>query len=294
MLKVANGQSHVPDVDGQTCAQTRPRRSRQATSSRAARPRRPTRSPKGQAFATTPAAGSRAPQGSPITVFISSGPSQRAAAERARRARPARRSTTSQSPGFVVAVAEGRSSATRRRTTSSSRSRPSGGRPRRAGSTVHDPGRQVLAERPDLRRPAGIDMTEVVRLRVAVLSGGRSSEHEVSLASGLSVAAALDPERYDVVGVTIERDGSWQLEAPAAEGERLALDPGSNSRSVIPRAGGTLSQARAVGQIDVVVPDAARPLRRGRHPAGHAGDARACPTSARACWRRRSRWTRRW
>ncbi len=97
-------------------------------------------------------------------------------------------------------------------------------------------------------------MSEVVRLRVAVLSGGRSSEHEVSLASGASVAAALDPDRYDVVGVTIEKDGSWQLDAPAAEGERLALDPGSNSRSVIPRAGGTLSQARAVGQIDIVVP----------------------------------------
>ena len=97
-------------------------------------------------------------------------------------------------------------------------------------------------------------MSEVDRLRVAVLTGGRSSEHEISIASGASVAAALDPDRYDVVGVTIDRDGSWQLEAPAAEGERLALDPGSNSRSVIPRAGGTLSQARAVGQIDVVVP----------------------------------------
>jgi D-alanine-D-alanine ligase len=97
-------------------------------------------------------------------------------------------------------------------------------------------------------------VSEVVRLRVAVLSGGRSSEHEVSIASGQSVAAALDPDRYDVVGVTIERDGSWQLDAPAAEGERLALDPGSDSRSVIPRAGGTLSQARAVGAIDVVVP----------------------------------------
>ncbi len=97
-------------------------------------------------------------------------------------------------------------------------------------------------------------MSEVVRTRVAVLSGGRSSEHEISLASGASVAAALDPDRYDVIGVTIDRDGSWQLEAAAAEGERLALDPGSNSRSVIPRAGGTLSQARAVGQIDVVIP----------------------------------------
>ena len=136
-------------------------------------------------------------------------------------------------------------------------------------------------------------MSEVVKLRVAVLSGGRSSEHEISIASGASVAAALDPDRYEVVGVTIDRDGSWQLEAPAAEGERLALDPGSNSRSVIPRAGGTLSQARAVGQIDVVVP-----MLHG--PYGEDGTCRACsrcstyPTSAPASWPRRSPWTRPW
>jgi D-alanine-D-alanine ligase len=97
-------------------------------------------------------------------------------------------------------------------------------------------------------------MTELAPLRVLVLAGGRSSEHDISVASGASVSAALDPDRYDVVGVTIGRDGTWQLEEPAAEGERLALDPGSSSRSVIPRAGGTLSQVRAVGPIDVVIP----------------------------------------
>ncbi|MGH3141301.1 MAG: D-alanine--D-alanine ligase A, partial [Gaiellales bacterium] len=87
-----------------------------------------------------------------------------------------------------------------------------------------------------------------------VLSGGRSSEHEISIGSGESVSAALDPVKYDVVGVTISREGAWQLEEPAAEGERLALDPGSSSNSVIPRAGGTLSKVRAVGPIDVVIP----------------------------------------
>ena len=81
-------------------------------------------------------------------------------------------------------------------------------------------------------------MTEVAPLRVIVLSGGRSSEHEISIGSGESVSAALDPARYEVVGVTISREGAWQLEEPAAEGERLALDPGSSSNSVIPRAGG--------------------------------------------------------
>jgi D-alanine-D-alanine ligase len=97
-------------------------------------------------------------------------------------------------------------------------------------------------------------MTEVAPLRVIVLAGGRSSEHEISIASGESVMAALDPARYEVVGVTISREGAWQLEEPAAEGERLALDPGSSSNSVIPRAGGTLSKVRAVGPIDVVIP----------------------------------------
>ena len=52
------------------------------------------------------------------------------------------------------------------------------------------------------------------RLRVALLAGGRSSEHEISLASARSVLAALDPARYDVVSVAIGRDGCWAL-APA-------------------------------------------------------------------------------
>jgi len=49
------------------------------------------------------------------------------------------------------------------------------------------------------------------RLRVAVLLGGRSSEHEISLASARSVIDALDPERYDTVTVEIGRDGRWEL-----------------------------------------------------------------------------------
>jgi D-alanine-D-alanine ligase len=49
------------------------------------------------------------------------------------------------------------------------------------------------------------------RLRVAVLAGGRSSEHEISLASARSVFESLDPEEYDVVTVAIGRDGRWEL-----------------------------------------------------------------------------------
>jgi D-alanine-D-alanine ligase len=49
------------------------------------------------------------------------------------------------------------------------------------------------------------------RTRVAVIMGGRSSEHEISVASARSVLDALDPERYEATTVEIGRDGRWQL-----------------------------------------------------------------------------------
>lgn len=47
-------------------------------------------------------------------------------------------------------------------------------------------------------------------IRAAVIGGGRNGEHDVSLASAASVAAALDPARYEVVRLTIGRDGQWR------------------------------------------------------------------------------------
>ena len=49
------------------------------------------------------------------------------------------------------------------------------------------------------------------RLRVAVLYGGRSGEHEVSLASAAAVFANLDRKKYEPVGVRLEKDGRWIL-----------------------------------------------------------------------------------
>ncbi|RZI84498.1 MAG: D-alanine--D-alanine ligase [Microbacterium sp.] len=51
-----------------------------------------------------------------------------------------------------------------------------------------------------------------MRTRVAVIGGGQNCEHEVSLASAASVAAALDPDRYDVVRLTIEQTGDWSVD----------------------------------------------------------------------------------
>ncbi len=49
------------------------------------------------------------------------------------------------------------------------------------------------------------------KIRVGLVFGGRSGEHEVSLASATSVMANLDKEKYDVVPIGITKEGSWLL-----------------------------------------------------------------------------------
>jgi D-alanine-D-alanine ligase len=84
------------------------------------------------------------------------------------------------------------------------------------------------------------------RVRVAVIAGGRSSEHEISVASARSVVGALDPERYETVVVEIDRAGRWELasgreELPAAGVETLPVVANS-------------APAATLGQVDVVLP----------------------------------------
>jgi D-alanine-D-alanine ligase len=70
------------------------------------------------------------------------------------------------------------------------------------------------------REPA----VETRKPRIAVVFGGRSSEHAVSCATAGSVLAAIDSERYDVVPVGITRDGRWVLESD--DPARLAITSG--------------------------------------------------------------------
>ena len=53
------------------------------------------------------------------------------------------------------------------------------------------------------------------KIRVGVLFGGRSGEHEVSLRSALTIMSALDVSRYDVIPIGIGRDGKWSLRSDA-------------------------------------------------------------------------------
>ena len=58
-------------------------------------------------------------------------------------------------------------------------------------------------------------MASKKRIRIGVLFGGRSSEHEISLRSALTVMSAMDPRRYEIVPIGIGRDGRWYLEHDA-------------------------------------------------------------------------------
>jgi len=51
----------------------------------------------------------------------------------------------------------------------------------------------------------------VKKLRVGVIYGGRSGEHEVSLASAAAVFKNIDPARYEAIPIKIEKDGRWSL-----------------------------------------------------------------------------------
>jgi D-alanine-D-alanine ligase len=83
------------------------------------------------------------------------------------------------------------------------------------------------------------------RARIAVLMGGRSSEHEISIASARSVIAALDPERYETVTVEIGRDGRWELGSGGGEAGSVA--------ETLPVPAGS-SVPATLADVDVVLP----------------------------------------
>jgi D-alanine-D-alanine ligase len=74
-----------------------------------------------------------------------------------------------------------------------------------------------------------------------VLAGGRSSEHDISLASARSVLESLDPERFDVVTVAIGRDGRWELGTGGGSVAETLPVPAANAPATL-------------GEVDVVLP----------------------------------------
>ncbi len=102
------------------------------------------------------------------------------------------------------------------------------------------------------------------KIRVAVLFGGRSAEHEVSLQSARSIIDALDRDKYDVLLIGINKEGQWYLNDASrfllkadnpklvklnnGAGTSVALVPGQKNELI------DLSDKKPAGKIDVVFP----------------------------------------
>jgi D-alanine-D-alanine ligase len=114
-----------------------------------------------------------------------------------------------------------------------------------------------------------ISVSAQPKVRVAVVFGGRSSEHAISCVTAGSVLKVLDPERYEVVPVGISTDGRWVL----AEGleEQLAITAGSLPPRIDETSGALVTMAadptareltvhepgtmpKVLGDVDVVLP----------------------------------------
>jgi len=90
------------------------------------------------------------------------------------------------------------------------------------------------------------------RLRVALIFGGRSGEHDVSVVSARSVASALDRNRYEIIPMAIDRSGLW-AEPPTAA--RILAESGDRTDMVFDFAGRDRLDGRLVrDDIDVAFP----------------------------------------
>ena len=105
------------------------------------------------------------------------------------------------------------------------------------------------------------------KLRVGVLFGGRSSEHEVSLVSAAAVLRGLNPAKYEIIPIGITKEGRWVLARSLAKSLAARQSGGHPTHS-------HLRRALADGQA-VVLP--AEPTEAGLVPAGPAAAAPTAP-----------------
>ncbi len=101
-----------------------------------------------------------------------------------------------------------------------------------------------------------------MKLRVGLVFGGRSVEHEVSVSSARSIHGALDRERYDVSLVEVDRSGHWHLRDPdhfetdqLGKGQEVTLAPVPGAATLLPLSAATVpgSSDPAIA-LDVIFP----------------------------------------
>ena len=98
------------------------------------------------------------------------------------------------------------------------------------------------------------------RLRIGVLFGGRSTEHEVSILSARSIIAAMNPERFEAVPLYIDKNGRWlvggslkRLASEDAARTYVYLPPDPTQRSLVPAQDG-IGPSAALPPLDAVFP----------------------------------------
>jgi D-alanine-D-alanine ligase len=95
------------------------------------------------------------------------------------------------------------------------------------------------------------------RLRIGILFGGRSGEHEVSLASAASVIRGLDPDKYEAVPIGITKEGHWFIGSAAQKmlpevlkgGQRVMMTADPTDAALVP-----LDRSGGGTRLDVVFP----------------------------------------
>jgi D-alanine-D-alanine ligase len=99
------------------------------------------------------------------------------------------------------------------------------------------------------------------KLRVAILFGGKSAEHEISVISARNIVAAMDQRKYDIVSIGIDKQGRWFFDEGARllrnNGKaRVEFSDGRNPTAVLPGVKATpmITSRRTLGEVDVVFP----------------------------------------
>lgn len=94
------------------------------------------------------------------------------------------------------------------------------------------------------------------KIRVAILFGGKSAEHEVSLKSARNVAEAIDKNKYDVALIGIDKKGRWlpPLKSAALIGAESIPTTDDRSLALSPGSGGEIQSTEGSDHIDVVFP----------------------------------------
>lgn len=98
------------------------------------------------------------------------------------------------------------------------------------------------------------------KTRVAIVYGGRSTEHEISILSARNILASLDKDQFEVTLIGIDKDGKWSTQDPAAllaastDPREIALQPHGRKVAIAPWPTGGLLEGEGAVKIDVIFP----------------------------------------